>query len=351
MIRPPSKEICALVIGLSILTGGLLSSRYLRPSQEITRLTLDKSYHDFGKSRQGQTLVHAFRMTNGGKKPIKIVKVESSCSCTTTNDIADRVIQPNQTVDLPVSIQTGPGDGHESGRITLYYNSLAQADPKTYFAVASVVTDVDPDYRIRPTLLDFGTVASFEPVSRIVRIRPERMADVSVVKLSSSKKAFSTRQVATPVGEQDLYVEVVFSGYHLWRSEALEAAITIDTTSLGNKSTQILARVHFIAPVQVEPMSVIVGSQEVGTVVREIKFDSIQPIRIKALKSDDPAIRLATVGPLEGKALQVQASIDGSNPYHPINSKVSIDLEPSKGTDATGARTVTIPIHRLTSKF
>ncbi len=350
MIRPPSKETCVLVLGLAALAGGLGSRRYFHVSDGVKNVTVSPPDFDFGKVRQGQTLEHGFRLSNGGDVAIVISKAESSCGCTTVKDLVGRTIAPGNGVDVPVSLHTGPGDGFESGRITLYYRSAVGVDAPVHFALARVAAEVVPDYRVRPTLIDFGTVNNLDAVSRTIRLRPEALADVKIVQLFCTQEAFSARRIDAPVGDRDLYVEVTFSGRSLWKSGPIEATASIETTSPGCPITQVLARVRYVAPIEVEPTSIVVGSDTMGTVEREIRIDAARPVRIVALGSTDPAIRLAAIGPPEGRTLRLRTTIAGESPRHAINAEVSIDLAPTTGTDATEARTVKLPIHRLATK-
>ncbi len=84
MVRPPSKETCALVLGLAVLVGGLGSKRYFHTQDGVRGVAVAPAGFDFGQVRQGMTLAHTFRLENGGDVPIILTKTESSCSCTTT---------------------------------------------------------------------------------------------------------------------------------------------------------------------------------------------------------------------------------------------------------------------------
>jgi hypothetical protein len=350
MIRPPSKETCVLVLGLAILVGGLGSRSVFRVTDGVKNVSVSPASFDFGKARQDKTLEHVFRLSNGGDVPIVITKTESSCSCTTTEGLEGRSIAPGQGADVAVTLKTGPGAGPEAGQITLYFRSASHADAPVHFTLARVTTDVVPDYRVRPTLIDFGTVDHLDAVSRTVRLRPEALTDVKIVRLSCTQEAFSARPIDAPTGDRDLHVEVTFSGRPLWKSGAVEAMASIETTSTGSPITQVLARARFVAPVEVEPTSIVVGSGTTGPVEREIRIDAARSVRIAALRSTDPAIRLVAIGPPEGRTLRVKSTIAGDDPHHAIDAEVSIDLAPTTGTVATEARTVKIPIHRLASK-
>ena len=349
MIRPPSKETCVLVLGLASLAGGLGSRHVFRVTDGVINVSVSPASFDFGKVRQGKTLKHAFLLSNGGEVAIVITKAESSCGCTTVDGLEGRTIAPGGAVEVPVSLKTGPGDGPESGQITLYYRSAVGEKAPGHYTVASVAADVTPDYRVRPTRIDFGTITDLAPVSRTVRLRPEALPEVAIARLTCANEAFTIRRVAAPEGERDLHIEITFSGRSLWKSGPVEAIAAIETTSQGNPITQVLARARFVAPVEVEPTSIVVGRGTTGPFEREIRIDAIRAARVVALAATDPAIRLAVIGPPEGRTLRVRVTIDGDDPHRAINAEISIDLAPTMGTDATEARTVKIPIHRLAS--
>ena len=350
MIRPPTKEVWILVIGLSVLIGGVGSQRYYHVHDPVHDVTVNSPNHDFGKVRQGQTLTHTFHLKNGGEVPIRFTKVESSCGCTSTEDRTDRIVDAGLACDLPVSIKTGPGDGPEFGRISVHHRSATDPAASVRIVEVQVKTDVIPDYRVRPTLIDFGTVDHLEPVTRTVRLRPEAMTDVAIVKAIGLHPALSARQVPSPPGERDLLVDVTFSGRALWKSGPIEALASIETNSVGRPIREILTRTRFVAPVEVEPASIVVRSEPIGPVEREIRIDGAWPVRIVALRSPDPAISLIEVGPRQGRTHLIKVTIAGDDPRRAINSEIAIDLALKSETAANEARTVTIPIHRLATE-
>ncbi len=350
MIRPPSKEIYALVIGLAVLAGGLGSRLYSHTMNPVPDVVVEPSSYDFGKSRQGQTLTHTFRLANRGPAPIVIVDTDSSCGCTTTDDLTGRIIGGGQLFEVPVSIKTGPVDGPESGRITVSYRVASDASAPVQFKQVWVFTDVVPDYRVRPTLIDFGTIDHLNPVSRTVRLRPEAMPDVAILRLSGLHEAISVRQLDSLEPTNDKLIEVTFSGRSLWKSGPFEGMASIDTSSVGKPTTQVLARVRFVTPVEVDPMAIVVGSRQVGTVERGIKINAIRLVRVTGFHSPDPAITFVSDGPSEGKEIRVKVIFAGNDSRRAINGEVAIDLALQSETGAIEARTFKVSVHRLATE-
>lgn len=346
MLLSRSKEVPLLAVGLILLVSGIASHHFFGIRQDKAPIAIEPALFDFGKARQGQTLSHTFRLRNKGKEPIAITKSDSSCSCTSGAKLEGTTIRPGEAVDLPVTLKTGAGDGSEAGRVTYYYRSATHEDAPMHYAIAQVAVEVIPDYRIRPTLLDFGTIDNLEPIVRTILLRPEALADVSIIRASSASGTLTARLLPPAAGEHDLPIEVTFSGRSLWKSGPIEETLTVETNSAGNPLTEVLARARFVAPIEVEPESIVIASGVIGTVDREIRVKSARPVRIAGLGASDGAIRLAAAGPSEGSNLRVRATVLDDD-HRAINAKITIDLVPGMRTAGAEVRTVTIPIHRL----
>lgn len=336
-------EYLVFAAGVALLGGGLGSRPYLRPREMVRGVTIEPVGFDFGDVRQGRTLAHTFGLGNGSETAIEIVKAESSCSCTTTEGLDGRSVGPGGRIDVPARLKTGTDDGPRSGTITLYYRAAGHRDAPVGFVVARVVANVVPDYRVRPNLIDFGTIEDLRPVIRTIRVRPVALADVGITRIESTHEAVSARRIATPEGERDLLVELTFSGRSLWASGPVTSVVQLQTTSPGAPIAEILVRARFRAPVEVEPAAVVVGSGTPGRVEREIRVSAAKPVRIAAMTCPDPAVEPTSIGPPEGRAHRVRLALRD----RAIRSELRLTIEPATREGADEARTLTIPIHRL----
>jgi len=346
---PKSSELVVLVAGLVTLAGALGMRRILlppHPAGPIYRVVIEPFAFDFKEVRQGQKLAHTFRLKNEGDVPVAIVKTQVSCSCTTIEGIDGRVIAAHQAVDVPVTLRTGSDDGPQTGSITLYHRRADQADAPVHYTEARVAARVTPDYRVRPTLLDFGTVDHLQPVTRTILLRPEAFAGVRVTSISSTSPAFSARELPAATGERDHPIAVTFSGRTLWQSGPLSAILHVDTNSPGAPITQVLARARFAAPVVVEPASIVVGPNVVGRVERSIRVVASRPVRITGLHCSDARVVANSSGLTDGRNIAVNLMIANAT-SGAIDTEVRVDLGPGPGAVASEARTVIIPVHRL----
>jgi mono/diheme cytochrome c family protein len=75
------------------------------PSAKKGQIAFDETYFDFGKVTEGDVIKHTFSFKNKGKGPFKMVKVETSCGCTTTEGVL-KEYAPGESGTMTVTIDT-----------------------------------------------------------------------------------------------------------------------------------------------------------------------------------------------------------------------------------------------------
>lgn len=99
--------------------------------------------YDFGSVTEGIAVTRTFTLNNTGDEVLEISGVRASCGCTTT-DLATDSIEPGESVDLDVLVDTAGFDGTISKTITVYSN-----DPETpvlSLRVMGQVQDAEPHH-------------------------------------------------------------------------------------------------------------------------------------------------------------------------------------------------------------
>ena len=81
--------------------------------------------YDFGSVLEGIAVAHTFTIKNTGDEVLEISGVSASCGCTAT-ELATTSIEPGESVDLDVLVNTTGFSGTQSKLITVYSN-----DPET----------------------------------------------------------------------------------------------------------------------------------------------------------------------------------------------------------------------------
>ncbi len=79
-----------------------LSISSLSYAQKGAQFKWNKTIHDFGEFKEGETQHYTFEFTNTGDKPLVIYKASVSCGCTTV-DWDKKPVAPGKTGQIKVS--------------------------------------------------------------------------------------------------------------------------------------------------------------------------------------------------------------------------------------------------------
>ncbi len=331
--------------GLLLLAVSVSVYFWFRQEDEAYRLvTVEPPSFNFGEVAQGQHLTHAFQFRNDLKYPIKIVNIHSTCGCTTAGGVVGKVVEPGDSLEVPVTLNTGDSDGRRSGTITLFYRGPGQPIP-AYKSVL-VESQVMADYWVRPLVVDFGRIDDVQPVTRTVRLRPNRVTDIQIIKVETTHSALSARQIEAPAGTNELHVELTFSPTSLWRSGSVSSVVCLHTTSTHVPTTNVLVRAEFVAPVEVEPAAIVIGADVVGRVEREIQVSAHTVVRITEATCPHPGVRLlpSTDAAREHRIRVIFPDVEGSTG---LNTEVRLAIEAATAGGVAETRALVVPMHRL----
>jgi HYDIN/CFA65/VesB-like, Ig-like domain len=123
-----------------------------------------------------------FKLFNKGDGPLEIIHIESSCPKCTKVSIAerDRLIPPGGQAVIRVEFQPEGVPGFHSEKILLIQSN----DPVNTILKIPIKADIDPEFAVEPTEVEFGTVEKGVPTEQKVRIRqlgdsPFQVTDVT----------------------------------------------------------------------------------------------------------------------------------------------------------------------------
>ena len=88
----------------------------------VTKMTFDKTIHDFGKVKEGDTLSHVFTVTNTGKEPLFIYKISGSCDCIGSS-FSNEVVAPGASNAIKIYFDTKGRKGMQSRKIVVVANT------------------------------------------------------------------------------------------------------------------------------------------------------------------------------------------------------------------------------------
>jgi len=87
-----------------------------------TTIKFDKSEHDFGKLKQGESAEYSFKFTNTGKEPLIIENAQGSCGCTVPQ-YPKEPIAPGATGKIDVRFNSAGKSGPQQKTVTLTANT------------------------------------------------------------------------------------------------------------------------------------------------------------------------------------------------------------------------------------
>ncbi len=105
-------------------------------SLKIPKLSFDRSMHNFGVIKQGDTVATNFVMTNGGKSDLIIYKTKASCGCT-ASEPEKTLLKPGEKSNLKVTFNSTGKSGQHSKSVTVYCN-----DPTYSEAMVIIKADI-----------------------------------------------------------------------------------------------------------------------------------------------------------------------------------------------------------------
>ena len=116
------------------------SSSSMISSSESPIMSFDKTVHDFGSVKEGETVETVFTFTNSGKSDLIIVDARGSCGCTVPEYPKNTPIPPGESGKIRVSFDSSNkpnlqqknvtiSANTDSGRETIRIKALVQADP------------------------------------------------------------------------------------------------------------------------------------------------------------------------------------------------------------------------------
>jgi hypothetical protein len=109
---------------------GTLRAAYLSISGQV--IAVDSATKSFGAVREGAPASVQFRLTNRGRRPVRIVGCAQYCNCVASEELP-LTIGPGESHDLKIAISTsdskaGMGNEPISQPLTLYTTSPGQAE-------------------------------------------------------------------------------------------------------------------------------------------------------------------------------------------------------------------------------
>jgi hypothetical protein len=248
-------------------------------------VVVGSAVHEFLPSGQKEELYHTFVLTNEAKVPLYIVGLKSSCGCTWAADndqFVGSTLKPNDVFDFPVFLNTGTSQNHASGKIIISYRHETD-DPKLAFEgklLLEVSVPILPDYRIEPLEIDFGDIngLNVQHVKTTFQVIPDRLKNLVIKEVRPSIDILTTRILSSK--ESCYEIEVGLDVSSFTENRAFRGHLVIETNSETLPKGIAQVKAQYIAPVNIQPSSIVIPSDKEGTVNEEVLVFTSSPSQI-----------------------------------------------------------------------
>ncbi len=154
----PKKVVITIILGiLALIAGSLLFvSRQAKPPVIISRkdppkISFDEETHNLGNITPNIEIPYDFKIHNIGGSPLIIKNVTANCHCLVLN-LKDKYIQPGETGDLEVILNTTQQNGSLKQAISIFSNDPKVPKTNVFIAASIFPQPQAPDNSIDNTL-------------------------------------------------------------------------------------------------------------------------------------------------------------------------------------------------------
>lgn len=324
-------------------------------ARSLTPLVTDgKSEHDFGKCRPGDVLEHIFKVVNRSSKPLEILDVKTSCACLVRIGRQSHqtiTVDPGSAFELPMRFVIGPTfEDAVTGRILVTYrNSVVENERPLWELDLRVRAEVEPDYRISPSVVDFGEVDGLTTttLTRAVQIMPFATGDFKIYGVFSPSSHLRAR-IEEPTGngaKLNVTIQADFGGFTENRS--LDGHLVIKSNSPRVPQALLATRGSFVAPIQLAPTSIIIGSDENGEVRRALTVRTTRKSRILSVEGADEEQTRAEFDHARNAMEHVVEIVVAATPDASINRNLLFEIELAVDSQRRITRRIPLNVHRF----
>lgn len=181
----------------------LFSSSSKAPSGPPPKVELPDPIYNFGTVLNGKPVKHVFTIKNGGKGPLIIGDVMTSCGCTAAKPTKTR-LAPGEETQIAVTLDTRAERGKVTRTITAFTN-----DPKHLKAVMTLKGNVKILVDATPEEVAFGNVQHGTAANRRILITDlSEKKDFKIGPISNSSSYIKVREVARHDGKRGAALDV-----------------------------------------------------------------------------------------------------------------------------------------------
>lgn len=170
-------RINAISAVLLVIAIASIASAWLMPANPKSGLLFDKNGVNLGEIRQNDSFDIDFQFTNLFSTPIREIRIQTSCSCM-TSDVNATTLAPHETGRIRLKWNSGVRSGESQDAVTIYY----EVSGKVYFSKLSIESNVLPEFQLQPEKCQISP----EDRETVITLQPRALDDARIETVENS---------------------------------------------------------------------------------------------------------------------------------------------------------------------
>jgi len=291
-------------------------------AQAPPHLAVDEAIHEFGRIRMGERPAHRFRITNDGGAELKILRLVSSCGCTSTVAGKD-TLAPGEGTDLETVFNSEGFQGPVTKTIQVLTN-----DPASPSLTLTLKAEVQADVTPSTQEIHFGDLGPRDRRKASVKLTSETGQPILVTGADLSEAPWLG--VATRTVGKDVFVDFLLLAKNLSPKEV--SGIDTVTLHLANprlSEVRLHVRWDRRVPVLADPGRVSLDEPAGADIACSVYVSSRdgKPFRILGARSTTPQIEAVDLPRAAAARHRVYFKVSGTIPAGTHDERVVLTLD------------------------
>lgn len=292
------------------------------------------------EAAEGGLVDHVFKIKNGGKGPLEVADVKTSCGCTaamlskdgaTVEKGQKLVLAGGETGDIKVTFNSKGYSGEARKTVTVYSN-----DPDTPQAPMMLIVNVKQEISVTPSpSVFFSGLLKDQAEQKVVEVASATDAPLKITKAESSSPMFTATLKETEPGKK--YTVTVATKPPLTEG-SVSGVVTLETSNPKKPKVELQVNAYVIAEITPSPNQVVFKgkNEKVKTLYVNGPYTK-KDLKINKVSSDLSFLTMNLVPVIEGQTYRVEVTLGDSAPEE---FKGEIKIENS----TKGTPTLAVPV-------
>jgi hypothetical protein len=291
-------------------------------AQAVPHLTLDTTHFDFGKISADTKVSHRFKVTNTGKAPLNITRLNPSCGCTSTV-LGKWTLTPDESTEIEVTFN--PAGFRGISRKSIQVVSDDPASPTTTLTFeADVVREIMPS----TDSVFFQDVVRTVPRKTSIKLSSDSDRPVALTEAKAPGAPYLG--MALRQDGNDAWVDITLDGRKIPAGRQLGAdAVFIRTANPKVPNVTITVQWELRPSVTTDPLRV-AWAEPAGTELRHsvvLKQVEGKPFRILSAKTTNPFLSVSGISKTAAARQEVQVVLAPESKAGLYTEKVLFTLD------------------------